>query len=436
MTQPTDNSLLTKLRPFGTRLVFVFSLLLIIGSKKIFGGNTVSGGGLSMSTYVIQLAPMLGIFFCLVLPGILGIIALISAVYRVYAGKDSYIVSNQLIDEAPINWLFSKFIGWVYVDSNTQVGLIGHQIYLRSGVFLELSSASKRKKVISTRKLPYSVTVSASASDHFLFDQIDFSTECKIRKDKVNDLINKIENPSTYLQSGLESSLITFVQGEKAEILVDNKVETQKRLTDFLRKKLPYYDISVSSLTFHGEHPKDLDKIARFKNTAQIEIFNAKIRLQEGVIGKAIDKMLIKYLADDIGQGRDSTPFIRQMIGQISQIGVDAFINGGYDAPPPITQIGDNGMLGTGDSQDVFRTNLERSLSRSPFRLIQDDGNKFEIEYLGYTVTLILDNLQNSIQYLVYDPQKKKLADKQSKSSVEQLLVELQKGIEILHSRS
>jgi hypothetical protein len=185
---------------------------------------------------------------------------------------------------------------------------------------------------------------------------------------------------------------------------------------------------------FRGEYKKQLDEKARFKHTAEIEIFKSKLRLQEGAADKLIDKMLIKFLADDLGSGRDSAPFIRQMLDQINRIGVESFINEGKAAPLPFPSDSSNSMLG--DPQGIFRTNLERALSRSPFRLTQDNGNKFEIEYLGYTVTLIPDNLQNSIQYLVYDPQKKKLVDKQSKDSVEKLLADLREGINYLHSHS
>ncbi len=374
---------------------------------------------------------------------ILGAIVAFSIWTQIRDGRKDLRESDKMIDEAPFIWIIPNYVGWIYVNPNTQVGLIGRDVFKTSWFFFDLLN-NKTRKIFSTKAKDHEIPIeNISTSDHFKFDSAKIFVSYRVKKSEVCYLYEKAKEPDEFLMAELKTKFINFFQNERAEMFSGNTNNAQEKLEYYYEMHLNYYSVSVKSLVCQGAYTQHLNEIAsisminkikenEIENTIKLALRKRDINMQEKMFDQLVNVMLTKILAEDIASGKDSTLDIQRIADF-----VDAFLN---DANNPSINIKSHRIDRNLDLNDnatsEFERKIEKALSRSSFKLVKDGEGAYEIEYLGYTVTLTPDNAQKSIQYSVYDQQKKLLGSQISQISqisqvsIEQLLTKLQKGIE------
>jgi hypothetical protein len=342
--------------------------------------------------------------------------------------------SKSIIAEAPVAWIFSGFVGWIYVDSNNQVGVIGTKVFERPGLFFELPASPKQKMLFSKLIVPYTAEISTSTRDN-IFLKVSISAFCKVKTNLVNRILNEIQNPDEYLNKSLQSGLANFVQTHDASFLKGSPTAAAKKLGTMYVKNMPFFEITVQSLVCEGQHIQDLDGLARVEDKVRLALTESNLRLQESMKEKVIDMMVKTLTANSLAKGKDVRQEIQRILESISTYGVDATFNSSAPSVSVSTVIvedktttdmalPDDGRL------NAFRQDLERAVARSEFRLLQDDRLPYEIEFKRYRVSLNPGESQNSINVSIYDANNRAMGNTIWQKSLIELLILLQSKIE------
>lgn len=392
------------------QFTFLAVILSAISLKRISSISNLFNGEVSMSAVFVQALPFLVAVFCLALPAFIFLVLAVNAIVIIFREGKNIQITEEIVDDAPVAWIVPGFLGWLYLEgSGTQVGLIGRKVYKKSGIFFDLPSSPKRKKVISLRKIHYEIRTRTASRDNIIFTT-HLVADCSVRRsNRVYGLVTEIESSVDYLRNELETTLTNFVQQNYSQTLC-NIAEARRMLNELYREALPHFQVSVGSLILEGEHISDQDKLARAKDIFTITVLERRPDLLESTAEKLVEKYLATEQAKALAKGQEFTPDVNKLLQFVQSVGTDALENQVRESYTPQQnfsledQYPQTGELPVGNLQnDAFRSKLLEALSQSSFRLVQDKPFHYKAEYRGYLVEL-KTNREQMVSVRIYDP--------------------------------
>ncbi len=204
--------------------------------------------------------------------------------------------SEKIIDDAPVTWLIPGWLGWIYVDGDTQVGVVGKKLYKTSGLFWQVPAYPKRRKVVSRRRFPIQARVQSPAADRSLLT-INAQGYAKVRWSHVHQLIAEVEDPFEYLQTAVVNQLTRLIQRSDREYL--KQPEAMKELERLCNAHIPYFRIRIASMVPEGRHIERADIIARSQEEIEAGLVE---RYPEALIEEHLIKVLTGQTSNSLRQ--------------------------------------------------------------------------------------------------------------------------------------
>ena len=316
--------------------------------------------------------PMTTLMLCGSIGVVLFGLALVYVLVRLFLAINRHAVqpSENIIDEAPVTWLIPGWLGWIYVDGDTQVGVVGKKLYKTSGLFWQVPAYPKRRKVVSRRRFPIQARVQSPAADRSLLT-IVAQGYARVRWSQVHRLITEVEEPFEYLKTAFANQLTHLIQRSDREYL--KRPEARKDLEQLCSAHIPYFHIRVASMVPEGRHIERADIIAR----SQEEI---EAGLIEQYPQALIEEHLIKVLT---GQTSDS---LRQKALHTEQV----------PELPPRPEL--QGLPGQARAQKLLL-----AARRLGFQLLKKEPSFYYLKYRAFLVRVNIPDDQADMVVQLFD---------------------------------